>query len=277
MDFYTNALQETIRRREQSGEKRNDLVQLLIDAKTQELKPEGEEGDVSLDSHEKNSQVKKARKTPMTDKLILSQALLFFFAGFDTMETLLMFAIYELALNQDVQEKLFQEIDKSIEASGGELEYEAVNRMEYLDKVISETLRKYPPAVRTERQCTIDYKFPNSDYELKKGSLVIVPLYGIHYDEEYFPEPERFDPERFSPEVKAKRHPYAYMPFGTGPRSCIAMRFALIEGKAAVARLIHKFKIEPSQKTEIPVKVGRITGFKPDGGMYLNLKRRIEE
>ncbi|CAG7700842.1 unnamed protein product, partial [Allacma fusca] len=65
--------------------------------------------------------------------------------------------------------------------------------------------------------------------------------------------PEKFNPEHFSAENKAKRHPYAYLPFGQGPRNCIAMRFALTETKAAIAHLVYNFKIEPCEKTQIPM------------------------
>ena len=62
---------------------------------------------------------------------------------------------------------------------------------------------------------------PGTDLTLEKGQIVVLPVYGFHYDEEYFPNPTKFNPEHFTAEAKAKRHPYAYMPFGHGPRNCI--------------------------------------------------------
>jgi len=86
---------------------------------------------------------------------------------------------------------------------------------------IPETLRKYPPARRTERVCTEDFEVPNTKLIIKKGILMCVPVWSIHHDPEYYPAPEKFVPERFSKENKAQRNPYTYMPFGVGPRNCI--------------------------------------------------------
>lgn len=86
----------------------------------------------------------------------------------------------------------------------------------------TETLRRYPPML-TDRGCTHDFKVPGTDFILKKGEGIIVPVYGLHLDPEYFPEPEKFDPERFSSANKSKINPFAYLPFGAGPRNCIGM------------------------------------------------------
>jgi len=73
-----------------------------------------------------------------------------------------------------------------------------------------------------DRVCTKDYKVPDSDLIIRKGTPLFVSLYnGLHYDPEYFPDPQKFDPERFSEEEKSKRHPFAYIPFGEGPHICI--------------------------------------------------------
>jgi len=85
----------------------------------------------------------------------------------------------------------------------------------------SETLRFYPPAGATDRACLIDYPIPGTDFVLKKGDAIAIPIISLHHDEEFFPEPEKFDPERFSPENKNKINPYAFLPFGQGPRNCI--------------------------------------------------------
>lgn len=79
----------------------------------------------------------------------------------------------------------------------------------------------HPPIAQLERVCTKDYTLPESDLLLKKGTSIQVPVIGLHYDPEYYPEPYKFDPNRFCPEEKAKRSQYVYLPFGTGPRNCI--------------------------------------------------------
>jgi cytochrome P450 len=81
------------------------------------------------------------------------------------------------------------------------------------------------------RECTKRYEIPGTNVILEKGIQVVIPAMGLHYDPQYFPEPEKFDPERFSEEVKSKRHNYVYLPFGEGPRICI--------GKTTLYIIIH--------------------------------------
>lgn len=167
----------------------------------------------------------------------------------------MMFCLYELALNLNIQKKLQDEVDKVLERYEQKLTYECVQEMGYLDKVIkgkeitkisfrisskkvntneniweiwklfTETMRKYPPVPLHFRQCTKAYKVKRSEVEeefvIDKGTGVLIPVLGIHRDPEYYPEPDKFDPDRFSPEEKAKRHHYSYIPFGEGPRICI--------------------------------------------------------
>jgi cytochrome P450 family 6 len=81
------------------------------------------------------------------------------------------------------------------------------------------------------RECTKRYEIPGTNVILEKGIQVVIPTMGMHYDPQYFPEPEKFDPERFSEEAKSTRHHYAYLPFGEGPRICI--------GKTTLYIIIH--------------------------------------
>jgi cytochrome P450 len=85
----------------------------------------------------------------------------------------------------------------------------------------TETLRKYPPVPLLTRECTKKYTIPGTNVTVEEGMSVVIPVVGIHKDPKYYPDPERFDPSRFSDEVKRKRHHFAYLPFGEGPRICI--------------------------------------------------------
>lgn len=85
----------------------------------------------------------------------------------------------------------------------------------------AETLRKYPIAPNIVRICREDYKVPDSDFVVEKGTMTWISALGLQMDPEYYPEPEKFDPGRFSEEEKSKRHPFTYLPFGEGPRNCI--------------------------------------------------------
>ena len=89
--------------------------------------------------------------------------------------------------------------------------------------------------------------------DIPKGMLVQIPIYAIHYDPKILPEPEKFNPYRFTSEEKAKRTAYDWLPFGSGPRNCIAMRLAQAEVKIAVAYLVRAYKFVRCEKTEVRI------------------------
>jgi len=231
-----------------------------------------------LDTFEKDAMLDSVKNGTTADQLdddgIVANAVLFMLAGYDTTQSLLIYCAYALALNQDVQDRLRTEVDFVLEENDGEFSYDSVIKMVYLDMVINETLRVYPPAFGTERGCTKDYKIPGTEFTLKKGGGILIPIYGLHHDPQYFPEPESFNPERFSPENKGKINQYTFLPFGQGPRNCIGMRFALAEVKVAICHLIHNFRLEPSKRTLIPMEFSSATSLKPKcGGMFLGLNK----
>lgn len=90
------------------------------------------------------------------------------------------------------------------------------------------------------------------DIKIPKDSPIIIPVYSIHRDPSVYPDPEKYDPERFSPEAKQSRDPYSYMPFGHGPHNCIGLRFAQMEMKLVLARMLKKFRLLVAADTKIP-------------------------
>lgn len=91
----------------------------------------------------------------------------------------------------------------------------------YFYRFVSETLRKYPPVTVLNRICTNETTMEGTKFVIPKGIAVTIPVFGIHRDANIYPNPDKFDPERFSEENIKTRHPYAYLPFGEGPRICI--------------------------------------------------------
>lgn len=87
--------------------------------------------------------------------------------------------------------------------------------------ILTETLRKYPPVPFITRKCVKDYKVPDADLIIEKGTSIMIPIRGIHHDEEHFPDPQKFDPDRFSEANKHMIKHFSYMPFGEGNRICI--------------------------------------------------------
>ncbi|XP_049830716.1 cytochrome P450 6k1-like isoform X2 [Schistocerca gregaria] len=242
--YFQQMVADTVAYREKNNFTRKDFMDLLIQLKNK--------GYVDPDKGEavENGQQKGAATT---DKLSMedmaAQAFVFFGAGFETSSTATSFTLHELALNPDVQSKLHDEIDAVLEENGGEISYDTIGKMTYLDKVVSESLRKYPPAPVLNRECNQDYKIPDSDVVLEKGTPVVLSVLGLHHDPRHFPDPDRFDPERFSEEAKAKRHPYVYLPFGEGPRICIGMRMGLLQTKVGLVNILSKYSVRTTQKT----------------------------
>nr|CAD7433666.1 unnamed protein product [Timema monikensis] len=86
-------------------------------------------------------------------------------------------------------------------------------------------------------------------YTLPKGANIVIGAVALHRDHDYFPDPEKLDPERFSPENSQGRHPYQYIPFSAGPRNCIGQRFAMLEMKSTVSKVLRTFKLLPGSST----------------------------
>lgn len=121
--------------------------------------------------------------------------------------------------------------------------------MKYMDMVVDEALRMYPPLTRIDREASVDYEYEG--IKIKKGQAVVVPIYSLHHDPELYADPEEFIPERFSDENKKSRETVAFLPFGTGPRNCIGMRFALVEVKLLLATILAKHRFFTFKKTPV--------------------------
>lgn len=107
---------------------------------------------------------------------------------------------------------------------------------------------------------------------IEKGVSVIVPIWGLHHDPKYFPNPDEFDPERFNEENKQNIVPCSYLPFGEGPRNCIGDRFAVLSGKVGIIYVLKKFRVEKHQQTPDPVEFHPKSPFLiPTKGLPLKL------
>uniref|UniRef100_A0A8C6VAI6 unspecific monooxygenase n=1 Tax=Neogobius melanostomus TaxID=47308 RepID=A0A8C6VAI6_9GOBI len=234
-DFFYAALQKIKSSRETSQHKsRVDFLQLMIDSQKQHV-PNDLENDKGLSDHE-----------------ILSQAMIFLFAGYETTSSSLCFLAYNLAVNPEVMEKLQAEIDSTF-PNKASAQYQEVMQMEYLDCVVNESLRLYPIASRLERVAKASVEI--NGLLIPKDMVVMVPTWPLHRDPDIWPEPEAFKPERFSKENKDNIDPYTYMPFGIGPRNCIGMRFALVMMKLAIVEILQKYSFSVCKETEIPLEM----------------------
>jgi cytochrome P450 len=173
----------------------------------------------------------------LCDADIRDQLLTMLIAGHDTSTALLSWALYLLAVHPDVIARVHEEVDRVLGAETPTLAH--TNDLKYLDQVIKETLRLYPPIHLGSRIAAADVDY--HDAVIPAGTRVLYSIYLTHRDQAYWPDPDRFDPDRFSPD---KIHsPYQFLPFGGGPRNCIGRAFAQVEAKIVLARLLQKFDL----------------------------------
>nr|CAI5855768.1 unnamed protein product [Callosobruchus analis] len=245
--FYNRMVKATVHYRKDNNVVRKDFLQLLIEL------TEGED--------------------PLSIDDIVAECFLFFIAGFETSSSAISFACYELSQHQEIQQKVREEIEATLERHGGKLTYEGVMEMTYMDKVVYETLRKYPALSFLFRMCNKSYTIPDTDITVEQGTRVFIPALGIHYDPEFYPDPEKFDPERFSEENKAARPNFTWLPFGEGPRICIGLRFGMLQTKLGLCALLRRFRFTLNKKTRTPLvfsKAGLLTST--EGGIWVDLE-----
>ncbi|XP_054461307.1 cytochrome P450 3A40-like [Anoplopoma fimbria] len=251
-DFFYAALQKIKSNRVQSSQKsRVDFLQLMIDSQKKEVEP----------------------NKSLTDHEILSQAMIFLFAGYETSSSSLTFLAYNLATNPRVMKRLQEEVDSTF-PNKAPVEYQALMQMEYLDCVINESLRLYPIAPRLERVAKATVEI--NGLLIPKGMVVMVPTWPLHRDASLWPEPEEFRPERFSKDNKESIDPYTYMPFGVGPRNCLGMRFALVMMKLAMVETMQRFSFSVCKETEIPLEMDIQGLVMPKRPITLKLVNRSE-
>ncbi|GLH10362.1 Probable cytochrome P450 6t1 [Gryllus bimaculatus] len=271
IDFFDSLVHDTIRERREKGIFRPDMLQLLMQAQAGQLKAESEE--------EKQNE-ERTTKYKLEDVDITAQALVFFFAGFETSATALCFITYAIATHPEVQKRLQNEVDEAMMHTNGDLTYETVQGMKYLDMVVSEALRLYPPGIATDRQCSGDITIPANNGEpalhFKDDDVLWIPVCGIHRDPQYWHDPEKFDPERFSDENKQNIKPFTYMPFGFGPRICIGQRFALLEVKLALIYMVANFELSREDGNDGTIKYAKGMRLLPVSGHKTFFKPRAK-
>jgi len=228
---FTAIFDNMVKQRRQSGQKLNDILDLVIDMLDKVDTPE-------------------YKRLNITKYTAMCQALVFFFAGQDQIATISAFMIYYALKNGHMRE-LQNEVDEVFRANKGSIGHEnGPKDFPFLTACITETLRLIPFFTLTERVCTKAWE--HNGLKVAKGMVIILPIWAANRNPEHFPDPEEFKPERFSPENKEKLHPYALCSFGHGPHNCIGMRFSMHVLTLLSAHLIKEFKfhLQPDTKVE---------------------------
>ncbi|CAG5032383.1 unnamed protein product [Parnassius apollo] len=285
-EFFKKLVMNSIAEREAKQIIRPDMIHLLMEAKRGNLRHKSKgaaEKVTCLKTGEDYSTSVTIVDRVWSDDDLVAQAMLFILGGFDTISSSTFFALYELAMHPEIQERLAMEIKEHNAKNGGRLDYNTILDMTYLDMVVSEVLRIWSLGIVLERICTKDYNLGKTneeatqDYIVRKGESVMIPVWAIHHDPKYYPDPEKFDPERFSEENKHLIKPFTYMPFGLGVRNCLGSRFALCEVKVILYQLLLHMEISPCEKTCVPAKLTTNTFLlRLRGGHWLRFRPRQE-
>ncbi|XP_045538779.1 cytochrome P450 6k1 [Papilio machaon] len=236
----------------------------------------GEGGDL-LDALRKIKQESDKNGEEIRDDVLVAQAAIFLQGGFDTTASAMAFATYELANLPHVQDKLYNEIIEIKHNIGeAELNMDKLQGAKYLECVIKEALRKYPPMGWLDRVSSVDYEIDDK-LTIPAGTPVYVNAIGMHYDPLHFPEPHIFDPDRFLPENENNIKPFTYFPFGEGPRVCIGRRFAMQNMTHMLSNIVLNYKILPTSNgpphTDIPIEKKGLFLF-PGENLYVQFVPR---
>uniref|UniRef100_A0A182T2Q0 Cytochrome P450 n=1 Tax=Anopheles maculatus TaxID=74869 RepID=A0A182T2Q0_9DIPT len=249
--FFTNLMENAVAYREKNSVKRVDYLDHLI----------------SLRSKKQLSTLDMA-----------AHGVTFFIDGFETSSLAMSFTLYELARNPDCQTTLRAEL-MAARNEDGTIDYDSLLELPYLDQVLYEALRIWPPAAFLSKVCTIPTELEVSEgktVHVERGIPVMLPIWAIHRDAANFEEPERFNPDRFAPAnggTKVYREKGCFIPFGDGPRQCLGMRFALMQVKRGLFEVITKYELSINSKTKQPLVLDPKTFIVcPLGGIWLDYK-----
>jgi cytochrome P450 len=191
------------------------------------------------------------------------------------------YTLYELACNPKILEKAQEEVDQVLGNSNSEITEEVLGKLEYLEQCIMETVRVHCPVFNLSKISLTETEFP-PQYEdstksliIDKDTNVVIPVYALHFDKDYFPNPYSFNPDRWSKENRESIPKYAFLGFGEGPRICLGMKFGISQVKAGIASILFKYNVKTYEKTEIPLQFSKQTfNLQPANGIWLKLEKR---
>ncbi|KAG8247421.1 hypothetical protein J6590_061212 [Homalodisca vitripennis] len=252
IQYFVNLTKSTIEYRRQNGTRREDLLQLMLTLKEKEYVT-----DLDVQNGKEYKLLHRAYSNAQHEKLfteefIASQLFSFLTIGTKPSELTVTFALLEIARNCAIQKQLQDEIDFLL-AKNGEWNFALFQETPYLDQVVQETLRMYSFSSMLLRVVTKLYRLPGTSVTLEPGMFVYIPTAAIHADPRYYPAPKQFLPERFA--GNHYKPSATYLPFGHGPRICVAIKYATLLVKVILARLLADYTVRLSSKTAVPVRM----------------------
>lgn len=225
--FFIGAIKQTLRQREKENTKKHDFADICVQLQKKGILRDPETG-LELEP---------------TDELLAAQGFFFFLAGVEPTASAMFSTLIEVGRHPEILKRLHEEIDQLFEKCDGKLSFEAIVDKNYLDMAMCEAMRLHPSIGFLSRMCTEDTILPNGNIKIDKGTKIFTPIFELHHDPKYFPEPEVFNPERFSKESSNKVTDVTYQAFGKGNRICVGMRYAQLQAKTGLIYLLRNFTV----------------------------------
>ncbi|KAG5874704.1 hypothetical protein JTB14_014022 [Gonioctena quinquepunctata] len=179
-------------------------------------------------------------RTDFTEEQLRDEANLLIMAGTDTTATTNGFILLMLGIHQDMQDKMYDEI-MGVLGPDRDMEPSDLSRLQFTERFIKETLRFFPIAPFLMR--AIDKDIDIGDHVLLAGTSVAFCVLKVHMNDNYWPNPSKFDPDRFLPGEIEQRHPCSYLPFSYGPRNCIGRKYAMMAMQSLISLIVRKYRI----------------------------------
>lgn len=205
----------------------------------------------------------------MTDEQLRDEVMTIFLAGHETTANALTWTYYLLSENPLIETRLQEELYSTFGNSRTPITVDDVPKLQYTEKLLTESMRLFPPAWALGRQAIDDYKV--GGYSVPKGSIILMSQYVMHRDPRYFPEPDRFYPDRWTEEFRKQLPRFSYFPFGGGIRGCIGEPFAWLEGILLIATICRQWRLKhvPSHKVELKPLIT----LRPKYGMQMKITK----
>ena len=211
----------------------------------------------------------------MTRRAVRDEVVTLLVAGYETTANTLSWACYLLARHEAAALRLHAEVDALLAPRGRRnevvpLEAGDLERLPYTRRVVTETLRLYPPAYLLGRQAVADVVLEG--YRIPAGTTLLMSQYLMHRDARFFPDPDAFLPDRWAAPERGSATPTpprcAFFPFGDGPRVCIGEPLAWLEATLILAAVSYRWRLHLPPNAPEPVPEPRIT-LRPRGGLRL--------
>jgi len=183
----------------------------------------------------------------MTDEQLRDEVMTFLLAGHETTALALSWALYLLSQDAGAEEKLHDQVDRAL--AGRLPSVSDLSSLTFVESVIKETMRLYPPAWSVARTAIADFELEG--YRVPARANIVMSQWLMHRDPRFFSEPEQFDPDRWSSSASRNLPRFAYFPFGGGPRQCIGASFATTEAVLILATIARRFQLVPVEKTPV--------------------------